>query len=100
MLDRVFHQRLQQHAGHHHIERCRLQFLHHSQLVAAEAHDFNVEIVVDELEFFVQRDKGVAAVQQSPQNRGQLDDQFARRIRIKAHQRRNRVQSVEQEVRD
>ncbi len=55
MLDRVLHQRLQQHAGHHHVERCRIEFLHHPQFVRPEAHHLNVEIVVDEFHFFAQR---------------------------------------------
>ena len=76
-----------------------LEFLHHPQLVAAEAHDFDVQIVVDEFHFLAQRHEGIAAVEQAAQDVGQLDDQFARRIGIEAHQRRNRVQRIEQEVR-
>src|SRR5580692_8090476 len=99
MLDRVFSQRLKKHTGHHHIERCRLQLLHDPQFVASETDYFDVEVVIDELQFFAKRYEGVAAAQQSSQNRRQLDDQFARRIGIEAHQRGDRVQGIEQEVR-
>ena len=48
---------------------------------------------------FAQRNESVGLTQQPSQNIRQLHDQLARRIRIEPHQRRNRVQRVEQEVR-
>ena len=99
VLDGILHQRLQQHAGHHDVERSGIQFLPHPQLVAPEANHFDIEIVVDELHFLAQRDKGVTAVQQAAQDVRQFDDHDARGVRIEAHQRRHRVQGVEQEVR-
>ena len=99
VLDRVLHQRLQQHAGDHDVERRSFEFLHHAQLVATEADDFNVEIVVDEFHFFTQRHKSIAAVEQAAQNVGQLDDQFTGRIGIEAHQRGDRIQRIKEEVR-
>ena len=99
MFDGILHQRLQQHAGDDHIERRRIEFLHHPQLVAPEAHDFNVQIVVDELELLAQRRKGLARIQEAAQNRSQFEDHLARLVRIEAHQRRNRIQRVEQKMR-
>ena len=61
VLDGIFHQRLQQHAGHHHVERIRIEFFHHFQLVAAKADDFDIEIVVDEINLVLQGHEGVAA---------------------------------------
>ena len=43
--------------------------------------------------------KASLAVQQSAQNRGQLEDHVPRHIGIETHQRRNRIQRIEQEVR-
>src|SRR6185437_7925754 len=99
VLDGVFYQRLQQHAGDHHIQRCGIEFLHNLELVTAKAHDLDVEIVVDEIDLILQRNECVTAVQQAAQDCGQLDDEFARCVRRDAHQRRNRIQRVEQKVR-
>ncbi len=99
MLNGVLDQRLQQHAGNHDIERCRIKFLDHTQFVPPESDNFDVEIVVDKFELFPQGRKRFAAIKQPPQNRRQLEDHVARRVGIKAHQRRNRIQSIEQEVR-
>src|SRR5579863_6200175 len=99
MLDRILDQWLQQHARHHHIERRWIEFLYDTQLLTAKADDFDVEIVIDKLEFFAQRSERLAAVQQPSQNGGQLEDHVASRIWIEAHQRRNRIQRIEQKVR-
>ena len=55
VFDRIFHQRLEKHGGHQHLQRFRLEFFDDTKLVAAEAHDFDVEIVVNEFDFFAQR---------------------------------------------
>ena len=65
MLDGILHQGLEQHARDHGVERRGLHFFHHPQLVAPEADDFNVEIVVDEFQLFAQRHKSIAAVEQA-----------------------------------
>ena len=57
MLDRIFDEWLQQHTGNNHIERGGIEILHHAQFVGAEAYYFDVEIVVDELDFLPQRDE-------------------------------------------
>src|SRR5262249_40209399 len=98
MLDRVFHEWLQQHAGHDYIERCRIEFLHHLQLFPAETHNLDVEIVVDKFQFFPQRPERLAAAQQPSQDRRELENHVTRRVRIEASQRRKRVQGIEQEV--
>ena len=98
VLDGVFDQRLQNHAGNQMVERGGVKLLHDFQLVAAEARDLDVEIVVEEFEFFAQRHEGVALAQQPPQNVAQLHDHLAGRIWIAPHQRRHRVQGVEQKV--
>ena len=66
VLDGVLHQRLKQHGRNHHFEGLWIQLLDDSQLVAAEAHHFDIEIVVDEFHFLAQRNKGIAAVEQAP----------------------------------
>ncbi len=99
MLDGVLHQRLQEHAGNHHVERGGVEFLHHAELIRSKTDHLNVEIVVDEFHFFPQRHERVRAVQQTPENGGQFRNHFARLIRIEAHQRRNRVQSIEKKMR-
>ena len=63
VLNRILDQRLQQHARHHDIERCRIEFFHNPQFVAPETDHFNVEIVVDEVNLILQWNKSIAAVQ-------------------------------------
>src|SRR5581483_823123 len=99
MLHRVFHQRLQDHAWYQQVERYRVEFLYDFQLVMAEAGDFDVEIVVEKLELLAQGNERVALAQQPSQDIAESYDHQPRRIGIRAHQRRNRIQRVEQEVR-
>src|SRR5690242_8860451 len=87
VLDGVLDQRLQEHAGDDGIERRFVEILDHAQLVAPEAHNLDVEVVVDELELLAQLDEGVAFAQQPPQNVGEFYDDLARGIGIEAHQR-------------
>src|SRR5678816_1192847 len=63
-----------------------------------EANDLDVEVLVDRLELFTQRDEVLMAAQQPPQKRRELEDQRARGIRLRANQRRDRRQRVEEEV--
>jgi len=87
VLDAVFDQRLQQHARDHGFEGHRIEILHHLELVPSKAYDFNIQIIVDELHFFAQRDKRIRAVQQAAKNGREFQDHLPRRIGIEAHQR-------------
>src|SRR5260370_28840835 len=99
MLDAVFDQRLQQHAGHHRLERRRIEILDDLELVPSKTYDFNVQIIVDELHFLTQRDERIRTMQQTAKNGSELQDHLPRRVGIEAHQRRNGIQRIEQEVR-
>ena len=68
MLDRVFNHGLQQHAGDKGVERLFVDLLEDLQLVAAEADHFDIEVIVDEFEFFAQRHKCLVLAQQPPQD--------------------------------
>src|ERR1039458_8964094 len=98
MLDRILHQRLQDHAGHKKVERGRLEFLDHLQLVTPKARHFDIEIIIEELQLLAQWDERVSLAQQTPQNVAQLHDHLAGGIGIAAHQRSDRIQRVEEEV--
>ena len=78
MLDGVFHQRLQDHAGNQMFERRRFQFLHHLQVVVAKASNFNVKVIIEKLDLFAQRHERVSFAEQAPQNVAQLDNHFTR----------------------
>ena len=65
----------------------------------AEAHPFDVEVFVDGLEFLAQRDEVLLAAEQPTKQRRELDDQHARGFGLRADERRDRRQRVEQEVR-
>src|SRR6185437_5741392 len=70
VLDVISDQGLEQQAGHHNIDRFLIEILDHLQLVAAKANDFNVEIVVNELNFVAKRYEGVGAVEKAAQDGG------------------------------
>ena len=86
VLDRVFHQRLQDHAGHDRVERVGADLFFHLQL-RAEPDDLDVEVFVDRLELLAQRDEMIAAAEQTPQQTGEFHDDRARRLRLRADQR-------------
>src|SRR5207245_221401 len=80
------------------VERFRLQLLDDAELLP-EAHNFNVEIVVDELDFVTQLHEGLLLIQQASQDTREFQDHGAGCVGIDAHKRRNRIQRVEQKVR-
>src|SRR5207248_1235057 len=98
VLDRVFNQWLKQHRRDDRVERGWIKLFHDAQLVAAKAHNFNVEVVVNKTDFLTQSGEGFMAAQQAAQDAGQLDYNVARAVRINAHQRRDRIKGVEKEV--
>jgi len=57
VLDAVLDQRLKQHARNHGFQRRRIEIFDNLELVAPKAHHFNVQIIVDELDFLAQGDK-------------------------------------------
>ena len=97
MLDAVFDQRLQHHAGQQQVEGVGVDEFFNAQLFS-KTHDLDVEIVVGEAEFLAQGDEGLAVAQQYAQDVGELDDHLAGEFRLKAHQRGDGVQRVEQKV--
>ena len=99
MLDGIFDHGLQQHAGDEGFESVVVHFLEELKLVAAEADDFDVEIIVDELELFAQRDEGFVLAQEAAKNVGKLQDDAAGHVGIEADERGNGVERVEKEMR-
>ena len=98
MLDRILDERLKNHAGHDHVQRVGADVLGHLEL-GAEADDLDVEILVDRLELLPQRHEMIGCAQQAAQEARQFRDEHARRLRLRANQRRDRRQRVEQKMR-
>src|SRR6185437_9034661 len=98
VLDAVFHQRLQQDGGNYDVQRFRIKILIDAKLVAAKAHDLDIQIIVNEFNFFAQLHKLIMLAQQPAQDFGKLQNQFAGAVGIKAHQGGDRVECVEQEM--
>ena len=69
-----------------------------AQLVGAEAHHFDVEIIVGEFELFAQGNVGVVVLEQGAEDVGELDDHLARQLGLAAHQRGHGVERVEEKV--
>ncbi len=86
MTQSILHQRLQNHAGHDHIERFRVDLFQDLQLVTAEANHFNPQVVVDEIQFRLKRRKVYLRLQSAAENVGELDQHGTRRIGIKSDQ--------------
>ena len=95
MFQGVFDDGLQEHAGNECLERVFLDLLMNLKIVAAEPGDLDVEIVIDEIEFFLQRHKCFMLAQQAAQNIAQLDDDAASRVWIVSNQRRNGIERIE-----
>ena len=99
MLDGIFHQRLQEHAGNHAVERARLDLFHHSQLLRAKAHHFDIEVIVNKFQLLTQSKEGLRLAQKAAQNVGQLHDEQPGSIGFHPHQRGNGIQCVEKKMR-
>src|SRR5277367_5828616 len=95
VLDAVLDQRLQDHARHRQVKRCRIDLLHHLQLVRAKAYNFNSEIIVSKIQLIAQQHIRVMILEQSPQDIRQLHNQLTRLLRTETHERRNRIQRIE-----
>ena len=98
VLDGIFYHGLKQHAGDKSFESLVVNFLEDLKLVAAEADDFDVEVVVDKLEFFAQRDERFMLAQEAAENVGELEDHAASHVRIETDERGDCVERVEKKV--
>ena len=87
VLDRVLDERLEDEARHDHVERVRVDLLVDVQL-RPEPDDFDVQVLVDRLELFAQRDEVIRASQEPPQQARQLRHEHPRRFGLRADQRR------------
>ena len=97
VLDGVLHQGLQQHAGHELVEGLRGDALLDDQRLA-EADGLDVEVLVDRRDLLPQGDEVLLAPQQPAQQAGQLADQHAGGLGLRADEGRDGRQRVEQEV--
>src|SRR5579864_3911197 len=66
VLDRVLDERLQEHARHDHVEGVGSDLFLDPQL-RSEPDDFNVEVLVDRLQLFAQRDEVIRAAHEAPE---------------------------------
>src|SRR5258707_396578 len=98
VLQAILHHGLEQHARHKRFQGGIVNLLHDVQIVFSESRHLDVQVIVDELQLLAQRHKRFVFAQQPPQNVAQLQHHAARRIRIKADQRRHGVQRVKQKM--
>ena len=98
VLDAVLDERLEQDAGDENFECAGIDLLFHSELVGAEADDFNVEVVVGEAELVAEGDVGVVILKQGAENVGELDGHFAGQLGLAADQGGDGVEGVEEEM--
>src|SRR6266404_7483274 len=83
----ILHNRLEEHAGDKGLEGLFAELLDDFEIVAAEAGHFDVQVIVDELQFFAERHEGLMLAEEPPQNIAEFQDHAARGIRINADQR-------------
>ncbi len=99
MLDGVFDERLQHQVGDQRIERVRLHVEHYGQTIP-EPGLFDLQILREEIELLLQRDLLDADVlERDAQQIAQLGDHVVGGIDVAVHQRRDRVERVEEEMR-
>src|SRR5438093_4177767 len=98
VLDGILNNGLQDHARNHVPERVVVNLFFDLELVLSKADDFDIQVIVDKLELFPQRDKVFMALKQLSQDMRKLDDDGSSLGRIRANEGRNRIQGVEQKV--
>ena len=99
MLDGVLDERLENQPRHVGVERLRIDVELHGQPIL-EANLFDLEVLLQELQFLFQRDAGGAgAIEGEAEQIAEPADHAIRRFGIRVHERRDRVERVEQEVR-
>src|SRR5580704_10038200 len=98
VLDGIFDHGLKQHARDKSFESLVVNFLEDLKLVAAEANDFDVEIIVDEFELFAQRDEGFVLAQEAAKNVGELEYYAAGHVGIETDERGDGVERVEKKM--
>src|SRR2546423_1832996 len=99
MLDRVFDQRLQDQVGHASVERLRID-LHLDGQAISKACLLDQQITFEHLQLLLERYFLHADVlQREPQQVAQARDQAVGLLDIPVHERRDGMQSVEQEMR-
>jgi hypothetical protein len=97
--ERVLHQRLEQHARHPGAERRGVDVADHRESVP-EAHCLQIEIKIEMLQLALERDLTVRArLQRDSQEIAQPEQHSLGAPGVVAHQRRDCVEGVEEEVR-
>src|SRR5262245_11660924 len=99
VLEAVLHHRLQQHARNERLQRLVVDFLDDLEVVLAEAGHLDVQIVVDELQFFFERNEGFVFAQDAAQDVAEFEHNAPRSIGINPYQSGNGVERVEQKMR-
>ena len=99
VLNGVFDHGLKEHGRDERVESLIVDFLEDLEFVAAEADDFDIEIVVDEFELFAKRDEGFVLAEKAAKDIGELEDDATGHIGIEADQRGDSVKGVEKEMR-
>jgi len=99
VLEAIFDHGLQEHAGNEGFESFVVDVFDDVEIVAAEPGNFDIEIVVDELELFAERHECFVLAQQAAKNVAELEDDFARVIGVEADERGDGVKRIEKEMR-
>jgi len=95
VLEAIFDDGLEEHAGDKGFESFFVDLLDDVEVVAAEAGDFDIEIVVDEFELFAQGDESFVLAQEAAENVAQFEDDAAGVIGIEADEGGDSVERVE-----
>src|SRR5437879_2706733 len=99
MLDGVLDDRLQHHAGYDHVQRLRIEVFNDPQLVRSKTGNFDIKIVIDEVNFLAQHHKCIVLPKQRAQDVRQFDDEVTRLLGADSHEGGDRIERIEQEVR-
>src|SRR6266404_1042156 len=68
VLQRIFNNGLQEHAWNERVERVFVNLFVNLKIVASESRNLDVEIIVDEVEFLLQRHERFVLPQKPPEN--------------------------------
>lgn len=99
MLEGVFHDRLEEEGRHGEVKSFAVEFAPDGEALA-EAPGLDGEVVVEHLEFLMQRDEVIAAVQRegAAQQVGEVDDHFGGIVRFFVDFAGDDVEGIEEEM--
>ncbi len=99
VFETILYDGLEKHAGDEGFEGFVVNLLDDVEVVAAEAGDFDIEIVVDKFDLFAERDESFVLAEEAAEDVTELEDYTASVVGIETNEGGDGVERVEKEMR-